>query len=147
MTEDFDQIIEKYHQATIEFNNGDSAPILKIFTERKDVSLAQPLGPTAVGRKQVVETAERNASFFREGESLGYENLVKFVKSNFAFIVENEHYKVKVGGKHDFDEITLRVTSIFTLEEGAWRMMHRHADPVVSNQPVESLVHRQIQRP
>ena len=141
-TVDFDQTIERYHQANIAFNNGNAAPILEIFSARDDVSLAQPLGPTVCGRKQVVETAERNASYFREGESLGFENIVKFVKSDFAFIVENKRYKTKVGGSQDFDNITLRVTSIFHLEDGAWRMVHRHADPIVSNRPVESLIQK-----
>ena len=138
----FDQTIEKYHQANIEFNKGNAASILEIFTERDDVSLAQPLGPTARGRKQVVETAQRNASYFRDGESLGFENIVKSVSSDFAFIVENERYKVKVGGSQDFDRITLRVTSIFRLEDGGWKMVHRHADPIVSNQPLESLIQK-----
>ena len=140
---DFDQTIEKYHQAGIEFNKGNAAPILEIFSERDDVSLAQPLGPTERGRKQVVATAERNASYFREGESLGFENIVKFVNSDFAFIVENERYMTKIGGSQDFGKITLRVTSIFHLEDGAWRMVHRHADPIVSNQPAESLIEKQ----
>ena len=136
----FDQTIEKYHQANIEFNKGNAAPILEIFSERKDVSLAQPLGPTVLGRKQVVQTAERNASYFREGESLAFENIVKFVNAGFAFIVENERYRAKVGGRQNFSKITLRVTSIFRLEDGAWRMIHRHVDPIVSDRPVESLL-------
>ncbi len=141
---DFNQTVEKYHRACVEFNNGDSAPILEVFTEREDVSLAHPLGPTAHGRKQVVETAERNASLFREGESIGFENIVKFVSSDFAFIVENEHYKVKVGGSKNFDKITLRVTSIFRLEDGTWRMVHRHADPIASDLQVDTLIKKQI---
>ncbi len=143
MTEpDFNQTVEKYHRACVAFNKGNPAPILEIFTEREDVSLAHPLGPTAHGRKQVVETAERNASYFREGESIGFENIVKFVSTDFAFIVENERYRDKVGGSEDFVQITLRVTSIFRLEDSAWRMVHRHADSIASDLPVGSIIEK-----
>ncbi|MGA7076654.1 MAG: nuclear transport factor 2 family protein [Halobacteriota archaeon] len=65
---------------------------------------------------------------------------MKVVTPDLAFIVENERAKAKVDGRQDFSTIALRVTTIFQPEEGVWKIVHRHADPIVSNQPVETLI-------
>jgi hypothetical protein len=33
-----------------------------------------------------------------------------------------------------------RVTMIFQPEEGTWKIVHRHADPITSAQPAESVI-------
>ena len=94
------------------------------------------------GRKKVVQTAERAASNYRDGEPIHFENLAKVVTPDLAFVVENERSKVKVGGRPDFSTVALRVTAIFRPEEGVWKIVHRHADTIVSNQPTESLIQK-----
>jgi len=136
----FGQIIDKYHQALGEFNRGNAKPLLDIFSREEDISLSNPVGPTVMGRSNVVKTAERVASTLREGQATGFENLTRFVSCDFAYMVENEHYLAKVGGKPDFDQIALRVTSIFRMENSGWKMVHRHADPIVMEQPVETMI-------
>jgi ketosteroid isomerase-like protein len=137
---DFDQVIEQYHLALSEFFKGDSEPALMIFSQREEVSLANPFGPAVRGRKQVVETAERAASIYRDGEPVEIENVVKVVTPDFAFIVEVERCKAKVGGRQDLTAIALRATTIFRREDGGWKIVHRHADPIVSSRPVESII-------
>jgi ketosteroid isomerase-like protein len=138
----FNQTVEKYHRALGEFNKGNAQPVLEIFSMEDDISLASPLGSAVKGRKNVVETATRVASDLRDGESTGFENLTKFVSCDFAYIVENEHYRAKVAAKPEFDLITLRVTSIFRMEDGGWKMVHRHADPIISEKPVEMMIQK-----
>jgi hypothetical protein len=50
---DFDQTIEKYHRALSEFHKGRPELILDVFSQRDDVSLTNPFGPTVRGRKSV----------------------------------------------------------------------------------------------
>lgn len=139
---DFDKTIEKYHRALSEFHKGRPELILDMFSQREDVSLANPLGPAVRGRKKVVETAERAASNYQDGEPIHFENLVKVVTPGLAFIVENERSKVKVGGRPDFSTVALRVTAIFRPEEGVWKIVHRHADTIVTNRTAESLIQK-----
>jgi ketosteroid isomerase-like protein len=134
----FNQMIDKYHKALGEFNRGNAQPVLDIFSSEEDVSLSNPVGPTVMGRSNVMRTAERVASAMHEGQATGFENLTRFVSCDFAYIVENEHYRTKVSSKQEFEDIDLRVTSIFRMEHGGWKMVHRHADPIVTDQTVEA---------
>jgi ketosteroid isomerase-like protein len=139
---DMDQAIEQFQQAGNEFHKGHSEPMLKMISRRDDVSVANPLGPAVRGWHKVVETVERAASNYREGEPVVYENIVKVVSSDMAFIVENEVSRAKVGGSQDFATVALRATVIFRKEEGVWKIVHRHADPIVSNRSVESIIQK-----
>jgi len=142
VTLDIDLTIEQYHQALDEFVKGNPEPVLKIFSQREDVSLANPLGPTALGRKQVVETAERAASYLQDGQPMRFETIVKVVTPDIAFTVHTERTMAKLVGRQDFAPIVLRVTTIFRLEDGAWKIVHRHADPIVTQQPVDSILQK-----
>jgi len=80
---------------------------------------------------------ERAASNYRDGEITGFENVAKYVTPELAYIVEVERYQAKVGGREDLTLIALRVTSIFRPEEGEWKVVHRHADPITTSQPAD----------
>jgi len=139
---DIDQAIEQFQQAGNEFHKGNPEPMLKMFSQRDDVSVANPWGPAVRGRKELVETVKRAALNYREGDPVVYENIVKVVTPDLAFIVENERSRAKVGGSQDFATIALRATVIFRKEDGVWKIVHRHADPIVSIQPVESIIEK-----
>ncbi len=136
----FDQTLEKYHKALEEFNKGRPEFVLDLFSERDDVSLANPLGPAVRGRTQVVKTATRAATYFSDCQSARFENIAKVATPDLAFIAENERYKVRVGGRQDLSTVALRVTTVFRPEGDIWKIVHRHADSVVSKRPAESLI-------
>jgi ketosteroid isomerase-like protein len=54
--------------------------------------------------------------------------------------VEVERYQAKVGGGEELALIALRVRSIFRREDGGWKIVHRHADPITTAQPAESVI-------
>jgi len=141
-TFDFDTVVEQYHLALGEFVKGNPEPVKKLFSHREDVTLANPLGPPARGWEQVAATGERAASQFREGEKVGFEIVAKYVTPELAYIVELERTKAKVGGRQDVALIALRVTTIFRPEDGTWKVVHRHADPITTAQPIESVIQK-----
>ena len=85
---------------------------------------------------------ERAASRYREGEIVSFENVAKYVTPELAYIVEVERYQAKVGGREDICPVALRVTSIFRPEGGTWKVVHRHADPITTAQPAESVIQK-----
>ncbi len=125
--QDFDQIVKQYNVAMSEFFKGNAEHINKIYSNRDDISLAQLSGPFARGRKQVAETASRNATKYSEGIT-SFETLVKYVTPELAYIVQVERTNAKISGSNKVTSLALRVTSIFRREEGFWKLLHRHVD-------------------
>jgi hypothetical protein len=55
-----------------------------------------------------------------------------------VYFVEIERYRGKVGGVDEITPNSLRVTTIFRREDGEWRIVQGHADPITSPRPIES---------
>ena len=138
--EDFNRVVEKYHLALGEFMKGNPAPAKELYSQRDDVTLGNPFGPFARGWKQVVETMEKAASNYRDGDATGFENLAECVTSDLAYLVEVERLRSKVGGRSDVTPLGLRATSIFRPEDALWKIVHRHADPITTAQPADSVL-------
>jgi ketosteroid isomerase-like protein len=138
--DDVDELIEQYHQTLGELVNGNPEPVKEIYSHRDEVSLANPFGPAVRGWDESARAMEGSASNYRDGEIVGFENLAKYVTSEFAYIVEIERYRAKVGCGEDISPVTLRVTSILRPEGGTWKIAHRHADPITTPQPAESVI-------
>lgn len=83
---------------------------------------------------------ERAASHYRDGEATGFERIVTCMTPDLAYIVEIERYRAKVGGGHEIVPVTLRVTTIFRPENGTWKIVHRHADPITSARTADSVI-------
>src|SRR6266567_2111069 len=139
-TVDFDEVVEHYQRALGEFVKGNPEPNKMVFSHREDVTLANPLGPPVRGWEQVVAAAERAASQVRDGEIIGFEIVAKYVTAELAYIVWVERTKAKLGGRQDLVPFALRVTTIFRPEDGTWKVVHRHADPITTAQPAESII-------
>ncbi len=138
--DDVDQLIEQYHQALDEFVKGNPEPVKQLFSHRDDVTLANPQGPAVRGWEQVAKTLEHASSQFTDGHNVGYETLAKSVSAEFAYVLLIERDKVKVGAMEDLAPSDLRVTMIFRSEEGEWKVVHRHADPITTARPAESVI-------
>jgi hypothetical protein len=87
---------------------------------------------------------ERGAFHYREGEVTGFEIVAKYVTAELAYIVWIEQTKAKIGGGEEIAPFDLRVTMIFRPEDGEWKVVHRHADPITTAQPAESLIQNWI---
>jgi len=138
----FDQAAEQNHLALAEFVKGDPEPLKMMYSHRDDVRLANPFGPPTREWEPAAATMERAATLYRDGEVVGFETVATNVTPELAYIVEVERYRAKVGGSEEVVPVALRVTSIFRPEEGTWRIVHRHADPISAARPPESVVQR-----
>ena len=137
--DDLDRVIEQYHQALDEFSRGNPDPVKNFYSGRDDVAIANPFFPLTRGREQVVERLERSVQNFSDGE-VGFQNVVKWVSDELACIVELEEWRTKVGGREEVTPFTLRVTTLFRAEGGGWKVVHRHADPITTARPAESVI-------
>jgi ketosteroid isomerase-like protein len=135
-----DELIEQYQLALDEFLKGNPEPVQKLFSHRVDATLANPYNPPVRGWERIAEVTEHAASLRRDGEATGFEIVSKYVTPELAYIVQIERLKAKVGGREDITPYSLRSTMIFRPEDGEWKVVHRHADPITTAQPAESVL-------
>jgi ketosteroid isomerase-like protein len=138
--DDLDQVIEQFELAVGEFIRGNPEHYKMLFSHREDVTLANPFGPAVRGWEQVGAAMERASSRLRDGEFVGFENIAKYVTPELAYTVWVERANAKVGGGDDITPIAVRVTMIYRPEDGTWKIVHRHGDPITTDQPAETVI-------
>jgi ketosteroid isomerase-like protein len=138
----FDEVLEQYHLALDEIMKGSPGGYKRVYSRRDDVTLANPFGPPVRGWEEVAKTLERAASHYRDGEATSFDNVAKYITPELAYTVEMERMQTKVEGREDVTPIAVRVTTIFRPEEGTWKVVHRHADPITTPQPAESVIQK-----
>jgi ketosteroid isomerase-like protein len=138
--DDFDEVLEQYHLALDEIMKGSADGYKRVYYHRDDVTLANPFGPPVRGWDEVAPTLERAASHYRGGEATSVENVAKNITPDLAYTVEIERCQAKVEGRDDVTSLAVRVTTIFRPEDGTWKVVHRHADPITTARPAESVI-------
>ena len=139
-TQSLDRAIEASHRALAAIVNGDPSGYQALYAEDETPTLGNPFGPFAHGLQGVVERLSGAASNYRDGEVTGVELIAKYVSDDLACVVEVESYRAKVGGSEEMARASLRVTSVFRLERGNWKLVHRHADPITTPRPAASVI-------
>ncbi len=135
-------IVESYHRAVDAFVNGDAELEKRLFSHCDDVTLANPFGPAARGWNAVERALDHAASLIGDAEPVRFERIADYATPDLAFILEIERTRMRIGGANDTARVSLRVTTIFRPEDGAWKVIHRHADPITDDRPPESVIER-----
>jgi ketosteroid isomerase-like protein len=139
--DDVDELIEQYHRAQREFLRGNPETVKDLFSQREDVTLANPYGPPVRGWEQVSKAVEHTASLRRDGTFVEWQIVAKYVTAELAYVVQIERAEAKIGARGDITPLAVRATMIFRPEEdGKWKIVHRHADPITTPQPAESVI-------
>ena len=137
---DLETVIEESHQAIDAFLKGDPAPLQAMFSQREDVTPANPFGPAQRGWAHVRDTMARAAAHYRDGQAVGFDQLAKHISGDVACIHELERLEAKLGGSDQVTPVSLRCTTLYRREEDGWKIVHRHADPIASARPAESVI-------
>ena len=139
--DDVDELIEQYFRAQREFLRGNPEPVKNLFSRREDVTLANPYGPPVRGFDEVAKAVEHAASLRRDGTFLGWQIVAKYVTAELAYVLQIERAEAKIGAREEISPLAVRSTMVFRPEEdGEWKIVHRHADPITTPQPAESVI-------
>ena len=126
-----EETIREYHRAADEFSRGDPAPVKALYSHRDDATLANPfVGPPARGWAKVAEALDYASSRFRDGEVSEFKTISRIEGADLAVLLEIEEWKARVADRSEISPFTLRVTTVFRSEDDAWKLLHRHADPI-----------------
>jgi ketosteroid isomerase-like protein len=132
--------LEEYRRAGLEITKGNPEVYKSLYSRRDDVTIANPFGPPLRGWSQVSAWLDRTASNYRDGQDYEFENISTVITPDLAYTVEIERVRARVAGAPELARVAVRVTSVFRREDGVWRVTHRHADPITTPRPAESVI-------
>ena len=128
----FDAFVSRFEATLTRFINGDPTPLRQLLTRRDDATLLGGWGAYAKGFAAVAARGDWAAARFRDsGAQLEVEYLARAVSGDLAYTVTIERSTVLVAGQAQGAPMALRVTHVFRKEDGAWTLLHRHADPLL----------------
>jgi ketosteroid isomerase-like protein len=139
-SDDFEEALTRYEAAQRAVVRGDAEPNLRLWSRREDVTLANPVSASVRGYADVAATAERAVSQLRDGEVGTFERISAYATEELGYLHGIERARARIGEGDEMRTIALRVTTIFRREDGEWRVIHRHADPITESRPIESIV-------
>lgn len=109
-------------------HNGDPGPRIALWSRNDPVTLFGAL-QIKTGWAEIAPVFEWVASRFSNCESFEYEVLAAGASDDLGYIVGVEHTTASVGDGAP-EPYALRVTTLFRRENGGWKVVHRHADPL-----------------
>ncbi len=133
LEEEFRQVVEQRRAANTAFVNGDARPLKEMASHRDDVTILGAFGGFEHGWAEAGPRYDWAASRFNGG-TFTAEIVTTHVTPELAYSVAIERSDVRFTGSDEAAQQVFRVTEIFRHEDGAWRLMHRHADPLVTKQ-------------
>jgi hypothetical protein len=137
---DLKSVIAESHEALRKILNGDASGYAALFADRDDISLGNPFGPFGRGRSEVLQTLENAASKYRDGSVVGVDRVATYGDDKLACLVQVERLRVRLGPSPEFSEFAARVTTLYENIDGVWKLVHRHADPITTYRPAESVL-------
>ncbi len=129
-TDELELLLASVEDASNAWMRGDAAPYLALSSQSDDYTIMGPFGgPTARGFKVYSQRAPQVAQNFRNGASKVH--LVEHYASGdlLVLVMEEEQQGELAGGREQ--PWSLRVTQVCRREAGEWKIVHRHADPLV----------------
>jgi ketosteroid isomerase-like protein len=130
IADDFHQTLQQVRIANQHFLVGDPAPYKACWSHADDVTIFGGWGAYEKGWEQVDPRLDWAAARFLEGQRT-IELLSMAISENLAYTVWVERGETRVVGSDELRPSGLRVTHIFRREEGAWKIIHRHADAIM----------------
>jgi hypothetical protein len=131
--ERFPEALALANRANDELIEGRGALLRECFSHREDITLFGGFGGHEVGWSQIGPRLQWVARSFAGGRC-AYEVIASTASDEVGFAVQFERGVARITGRAEPLELNFRVTMAFRWEEGAWKLVHRHADHLVEKQ-------------
>ena len=92
------------------------------------------------GKAAVRAAGELAASHYLGDQVMGFDRVATHLADGMTCVVEVERFTAKVDGGSTSAAISLRVTSVHRVEDGTWKLVPRHADPITAPRDAAALV-------
>jgi ketosteroid isomerase-like protein len=137
--EGVDEAVARTRAVTADFLNGDPEPWKATCSHADDATLFGGWGGHERGWNELGARYDWAAARYEGGE-VEFEEIARHVDGDLAATVHYERSRAQLAGVAGPVPVALRVTHLYRREEGTWKLLHRHADPLVALQTTESVV-------
>jgi ketosteroid isomerase-like protein len=117
------------------FLAGKPAPYKACWSHTDEVTTMGALGAYEKGWEQVGSRLDWIAARYRGGHDT-FEPISRGMSGDLAYLIYLQSGEVRLAGREEFSPLALRVTDIFRREEGTWKIIHRHAYPIMGKDHV-----------
>ncbi len=131
---DFEQFMRQREEAARAYVRGDAAPLGRLAARTGDATFFGPLGGSVQGAGDVWSRYENDAKSFAPGSDSHFEILHMAASDGLAYWVGFQKASAYMQGRSEPIPFNLRVTELFRRENGEWKLVHRHADPLAEEQ-------------
>jgi ketosteroid isomerase-like protein len=138
MPETFEEAIDAFRTALDALLQGDAGPVKTLWSQRDDITVANPFGPPRRGPIDVGAAID-GAAVGYSGGSRWFEEVSRYATADLGYVVQLEHVDALVRGRETATAFVLRVTMVFRREGAEWKVAHRHADTVTTERGVDTL--------
>ncbi len=132
--QDFKEFMRQREEAATAYIQGDAAPLNHLSAHTGDATFYAPRGGSVAGAEDVLSVYERDAKSFAPSGTNAFEILQMAASDGLAYWVGFQRADVYMHGHAGTIPFNLRVTEIFRREADGWKLIHRHADPLVAEQ-------------
>ena len=135
--------LPEFEAATSRFINGDLAPLKQHASQRDDATLFGGWGAYEKGWNELEPRYDWAVARFREsGAKVQVEYLASNVSGDLAYTVAIERSEALIVGQDKPAALALRVTHIYRNEDGLWKLIHRHADPLIEKTAPDAVLQK-----
>lgn len=126
------EFLPQFEEGINRFINGDPTLWKQNASHRPDVTIMGAWGAYPKGWDAVSPHYDWAAARFKEsGAKVKIEYLSSEVSGDLAYTVSIERSEVRLVDHDKPAPMALRVTHLLRKEGGAWKLVHRHADPLI----------------
>jgi ketosteroid isomerase-like protein len=131
--QDFEQFMKRRVEASEAYVQGDAKPLSQIVARVSLATFFPPSSGFSQGTQEVASRYEQDAEAFEPGSHFSFEILQMAASEGIAYWVGFMRGEARMRGKAEAIPMNLRVTEVFRREDGEWKMVHRHADPLAES--------------
>jgi ketosteroid isomerase-like protein len=142
---DFRAFLREFEEGTNRFINGDATLWNQHVSRAEDATIMGGFGAYEVGGRAVRERYDWAVKRFRpSGGKMDYTYLTVGVSGDLAYTVTIDRGAVHLIDRPAPAPMALRVTTIFRKESGAWKLIHRHEDPLIDKTAPAAVIQKAV---
>lgn len=123
----FAEAVARLHVALAKVANGDISAIKALYAHTDDATSFYGWGGYEKGWDAVSRRWDWAGQQFKGG-TVSHTNVTTVVTAELAYTTDIETFRVKMAGMDQPTQWSNRVTHVFRLIDGEWRLLHRHAN-------------------